>query len=68
MELAKRFSPQRIAPLIENTSALAECVSDPREPDSGNTILAKEFPGGVLVATGANSAVGLRSMPVAGIS
>jgi phage terminase large subunit GpA-like protein len=63
VELAKRFSRQRIAPLIENTSALAERVSDPRERDSGNTILAKEFPGGVLVATGANSSVGLRSMP-----
>jgi len=63
VELAKRFSRQRIAPLIENTSALAERVSDPRERDSGNTILAKEFPGGVLVSTGANSSVGLRSMP-----
>ena len=38
-------------------------MSDPRERDSGNTILAKEFPGGVLVVTGANSSVGLRSMP-----
>ena len=63
VELAKRFSRQRIAPLIENTSVLVERVSDPRERDSGNTILAKEFPGGVLVATGANSSVGLRSMP-----
>ena len=63
VELAKRFSRQRIAPLIENASVLAERVSDPRERDSGNTILAKEFPGGVLVATGANSSVGLRSMP-----
>jgi phage terminase large subunit GpA-like protein len=25
--------------------------------------LSKEFPGGVLILTGANSAVGLRSMP-----
>ena len=24
----------------------------------------KEFPGGVLILTGANSAVGLRSMPI----
>jgi len=63
VELAKRFSRQRIAPLIENTSAPTERVSDPRERDSGNTILAKEFPGGVLVATGTNSSVGLRSMP-----
>ena len=27
-------------------------------------MLSKEFPGGILVLTGANSAVGLRSMPV----
>jgi phage terminase large subunit GpA-like protein len=63
VESAKRFSRQRIAPMIENTSVLADRVSDPRERDSGNTILAKEFAGGVLVATGANSSVGLRSMP-----
>jgi phage terminase large subunit GpA-like protein len=63
VELAKRFSRQRIASLIESTPVLAERVSEPRERDSGNTILAKEFPGGVLVVTGANSAVGLRSMP-----
>jgi phage terminase large subunit GpA-like protein len=63
VELAKRFSRQRIATLIETSPTLAKRVSDPRERDSGNTILAKEFPGGVLVATGANSAVGLRSMP-----
>ena len=41
---------------------LRELVSDPRSRDSGNTMLAKEFPGGILVMTGANSAVGLRSM------
>jgi len=62
VELAERFSQQMIAPLIENAAALAERVSDPRERDSGNTILAKEFPGGGLVATGANSSVGLSSM------
>jgi phage terminase large subunit GpA-like protein len=39
-------------------------IAPARSRDSGNTILAKEFRGGVLVMTGANSAVGLRSMPV----
>jgi phage terminase large subunit GpA-like protein len=34
-----------------------------RSRDSGNTVLAKRFAGGQLVLTGANSAVGLRSMP-----
>jgi len=41
---------------------LRELVSDPHSRDSGNTMLAKEFPGGILVMTGANSAVGLRLM------
>ncbi len=63
VELAKRNSKQRIDPQIEDTAEPKELVKPARSRDSGNTILAKEFPGGVLVMTGANSAVGLRSMP-----
>src|SRR5947207_4398298 len=62
VDMAKRNSKQRIDPLIEESPVLRELVSDPRSRDSGNTMLAKEFPGGILVMTGANSAVGLRSM------
>ena len=64
VEMAKRNSKQRIDPLIEESSILKELIAPARSRDSGNTILAKEFRGGVLVMTGANSAVGLRSMPV----
>ncbi|MDP2433442.1 MAG: phage terminase large subunit family protein [Pseudomonadota bacterium] len=64
VEMAKRNSKQRIDPLIEESPTLKELISPARSRDSGNTILAKEFRGGVLVMTGANSAVGLRSMPV----
>jgi phage terminase large subunit GpA-like protein len=64
VEMAKRNSKQRIDPLLEETPELRERISPARSRDSGNTILAKEFYGGVLVMTGANSAVGLRSMPV----
>ena len=64
VEMAKRNSKQRIDPLIEESAALAELIAPARSRDSGNTILAKEFRGGVLVMTGANSAVGLRSMSV----
>ena len=64
VELAKRFSQQRIDPLIEESPTLREKVAPARSRDSGNTVLSKEFPGGILVMTGANSAVGLRSMPV----
>ncbi len=63
VELARRFSQQRIDPLIEESVILRERVAPARARDSGNTILSKEFPGGILVMTGANSAVGLRSMP-----
>nr|WP_245584055.1 phage terminase large subunit family protein [Rubritepida flocculans] len=61
-ELAKRFSDQRIDPLVEETPAIRERVAPARSRDSGNRQLSKEFPGGQLVMTGANSAVGLRSM------
>ena len=62
VEMAKRNSKQRIDPLIEESEVLRKLVRDPRSRDSGNTVLSKDFPGGVLVMTGANSAVGLRSM------
>jgi len=64
VEMAKRNSKQRIDPLIEESPVLKELIAPARSRDAGNTILAKEFRGGVLVMTGANSAVGLRSMPV----
>ena len=63
VELAKRNSRQRIDPLIEESPVLRDLVRPARARDSGNTQLSKEFAGGVLVMTGANSAVGLRSMP-----
>lgn len=62
-DLAKRLSQQRIDPLIEESPALRALVAPARSRDSGNTVLAKRFPGGQFVLTGANSAVGLRSMP-----
>ena len=63
VELAKRFSRQRVDSLIQESPALRERVKPARARDAGNTVLSKEFPAGLLVMTGANSAVGLRSMP-----
>lgn len=63
VDLAKRNSKQRIKPLIDESPRLREKVKEARARDSGNTIMEKEFPGGTLILTGANSAVGLRSMP-----
>lgn len=64
VDMGKRFSKQRIDSMIEESPRLREKVADKRARDSGNTILQKDFYGGTLVITGANSATGLRSMPV----
>ena len=59
----KRNTNTRINPLIESTPELRERVVEPRSRDGGNSIFRKKFPGGELVMTGSNSAVGLRSTP-----
>jgi phage terminase large subunit GpA-like protein len=64
VDMAKNNSKQRIDSLIEESAVLAGLIMPARSRDSGNTILSKEFRGGVLRMVGANSAVGLRSMPV----
>jgi phage terminase large subunit GpA-like protein len=64
VEVAQRFSKQRLTPMIEATPVLREQVREARSRDSGNTILVKQFPGGLVIITGANSAAGLRSMPI----
>jgi phage terminase large subunit GpA-like protein len=64
VDMAKRFSKQRIDPMIADTPKLRETIGTTRSRDSSNTMLQKDFPAGTLVMTGANSATGLRSMPV----
>lgn len=64
IELSKRNSKMRLTPMLETTKVLSKCIMPAKSRDSGNTILMKEFRGGVLIMTGANSPVGLRSMPV----
>lgn len=64
VETAKRFSRQRIDPLIESCERLRLKVAANKSRDASNTMLLKEFLGGILVITGANAAAGLRAMPV----
>jgi len=63
IEMAKRLSKQRLESLIHETPRLAEKIAPARSRDSGNTLFSKEYPGGILLLTGANSATGLRSAP-----
>ncbi len=64
VEMGKRWSKGRLVPLIDYTECLRNKIKPARSRDSGNTVQSKEFAGGIVVITGANSAVGLRSMPV----
>lgn len=64
VETAKAYSKTRIAPMIEKVPVLGERIRPARSRDSGNTLFQKDFPGGFLRITGANSAVGLRSLPI----
>ena len=63
LDMAKRNSRTRMDPMIEECPRLRDKVRDPKSRDSGNSMLQKLYPGGVLVLAGANSASGLRSMP-----
>ena len=63
VDMAKRLSKQRLESLITETSVLSELIAPARSRDSGNTMFSKEFPGGIMILTGANSATGLRSSP-----
>lgn len=64
VDMAKTFSKTRLAPMIRDTPVLKAKVSDAKSRDSGNTILEKTFPGGVVVMVGANSPASLASRPI----
>lgn len=61
---AKKFSKLRVAPMVRDCKALRAKVADPKSRESGNTILQKSFPGGMLTMCGSNSASALASTPV----
>jgi phage terminase large subunit GpA-like protein len=61
---AKGWSKDNLTPLIEDTPRLSGKVKDQKSRNSGNTILAKQYPGGSLKAIGANSPRGFRRVTV----
>lgn len=60
---AKKFSRLRIAPMLRDSPRLRTKVSDVKSRDSGNTILQKTFPGGMLTIVGSQSPSALASTP-----
>lgn len=60
---AKKFSRLRIAPALRDSPALRAKVSEVKSRDSGNTVLQKAFPGGILTIVGSQSPSALASTP-----
>ena len=61
---AKEYSKLRIAPMIRDCPTLAEKVVSPKSRDTGNTILQKTYPGGILTMCGSTEAHSLASKPI----
>lgn len=59
--MARAFSKKKLSPAINLQDSLKSKIKPPKSRDSGNTILAKEFPGGSLMLTGSNSGASYRS-------
>jgi len=61
---AKEFSKLRIAPEIRDCPTLRQKVAAPKSRDSGNTVLQKTYPGGILTMCGSTEAHSLASKPI----
>ena len=59
---AKEYSKLRIAPMIRDCPTLKKKVADPKSRDSGNTILQKTYPGGILTMCGSTEAHALAAL------
>lgn len=63
-KMGEKWSKKRLATMIRDTPELAAQIADPKSRSSGNTIMAKSFPGGALSIVGANAPSGLASEPM----
>ena len=63
IEMSESYGKDRIATMLRDSPSLA-ILTDHRAKNSGNTILRKNFPGGFLQLTGANSPAGLAGRPI----
>jgi len=64
VDAVKRFEAQRFKKSLEASPEIAKLLPETKSRDDTNTKLLKNFPGGLLVLGGANSAASLRSMPI----
>ena len=61
---ARDYSKLRVAPMLRDCPTLRKKVVKPKSRDSGNTILQKSYPGGILTMCGSTEAHALASKPI----
>lgn len=61
---AKEYSKLRIAPMIRDCPSLRRKVAPAKSRESGNTLLQKTYPGGILTLCGSTEAHALASKPI----
>ncbi len=64
LEVRDRWITQRLHPLLRETECIAELFDAYASRTVSNSKDIKDFPGGILVLSGANSPSSLRSMPI----
>lgn len=64
LEVRKRWVRQRLDPLLNETPQIRRVFDGRRKRDAGNSEDLKDYPGGMLVISGANSPASLASMPI----
>lgn len=67
IDAVKKYSKQRLGRMIEACPVLRYRFKEDKSKDAQDSILIKNFPGGILIMGGANSAASLRSMPIANL-
>lgn len=65
IDMAKKYSKEKLEPMIEDTKSLRDKVAKRKSRDSENVTLHKRFVGGFAVLVGANSPHALRQMSIA---
>ena len=64
LDMVKRMTVQRLEPAFDETPCIKNKLPKKRAKDKSNSMFMKEFPNGILMLTGSNSSVGLRSAPI----
>ena len=64
LSLGEKFSKTRLAQMIRDIPVLRGRIAPAKSKDSDNTILFKQYAGGYIVVSGANSPASLSSMPI----